>query len=961
MYVRLLFSLLSSFVLCLPSTAEPLPMGPQDSWTSSDPIDDAFNALEERRFPAAAEALKRAGKDPMAQYLLGCMHRYGSLGEVDLPQAIKLFKTSAAGKCVDAAVALSELETEAYLEASGVAKRAAKSRAKTALFRSFVLGALPASAELSKLYSAPGAGLQPDKAIAWASIAKAAGVTGAEAMEENLLSKFPASAVDGEASRARIEADVKSARSKSRGVIQVQVPVEMFLPEGQAPGRSGKGGAALDAAYEAANAAFEAKDYEAALRGFQPLAEGGHVEACFYVARIYEMGLAGTKDEAAARRFYLRSAAGGVANAMSNLGFMCHRGSGVAKDPAKAVDYFLMAAYAGGFDGALNIGVAYGTGQGREKDLVESHAWNSIAADLGSEDAQRNLGIAEGEMSQLDKLSAKRRRRDLEAELRGEVAPKYPVPTLQDPGGGAPVEFPAEQPLQEGPVKPAPKVPQAGGWTLEDAMRAFDKGDVAEARRILEIHAERGDAEAMTGLGMLLIDSDPKAALRWLERAYASGAPGAAFSLAMFHYEGELPESTAIEASAWMIKAAEGGDEDAKEMVSGLADEFTGKEIAEIRKRASELPSPGAAPVERPVETPEDVRPVQPEVPPVSPPVDTAVGAMQEFTFKDELLGGMASHTAQIPAGWRVEGGVNWNPQDANAFVNVDAVVSGPDGSQVQFLPSSSFMYFNDLKMQGAPPYPQEGQWNGGSMFLNPGNGPEDFVTRVILRSYRPNAKNVKVTTVGEAAPVSRVFASLMAPMIQQMTGGDQGGGFKATHKAFCPLVRISYTEGGQAFEEEFSFMYLRIDMTGEVQPGKTMTSTMWSVYEARAVRAPQGRLEGSIGMLRGVAGSLRSTRPWGAIVDELSNKLFASPEEFQKLQMGNYEKATGTIRTEARPLTQSLEKVIARTQESWDRQQDIDERVRRAWAEMGVDAGNPAGARPAPTAPRRRGGFRIK
>lgn len=967
MYVRILFPLLSSFVLCLPTAADPGPALTQDTWTTSGPIDDAFAALEERRFPEAAEALKRAGKEPMAQYLLGCLYRYGSLGKADVSRAIELFKASAEGQCVDAAVALSEVEMEGYLEAKGPAKKAAQSRVEAALLRSFVLGSLPASAELSKLYSAPGAGAQADKAIAWAGIAKAAGVTGGEAMEKRLLRDFPASAKDGEMLRSRIESDVKASRSKSRGVVQVQLPIEMFFPEGQAPGRGGKGGRAVDAGFEAANAAFEEKDYAAALRGFQPLADRGHAEACFYVARILEKGLAGTTDEAAAQRMYLRSASGGVANAMSNLGFMYSRGSGVPKDPSKAVDYFLMAAYSGGFDGALNIGVAYGTGQGRQRDLVESHAWNSIAADLGFEQAQRNLGIAEKEMSQLQKLSAKTRRRDLEAELRGETAPKYPIPMLPAAGGVAAVEGPAGASLEEDAAGGTSELPQAGGSTLEDAMRAFDGGDVAEAKRILEIHAERGDTEAMAGLGMLLIDSDPKAALRWLERAYAAGAPGAALSLAMFHYEGQLPQSTAIEASAWMVKAAATGDEEAKEMVSELDDEFSREEVAAIRKRAAELPNPGAASTDRPMESPEAGRRVKPYAPPVKPPVKSSpkptAAALQEFTFKDDLLGGIASHTAQIPAGWRVEGDVNWNPQDANAFVNVEAVVAGPDGSQVQFLPSSSFMYFNDLKLEGAPPYPQQGQWNGGSMFLDPGKGPEDFVTRVICRSYRPNAQNLKVTSVGEAAPVSQVFAELTAPMIQQMTGGGQGGGggFKTTHKAFCPLVRVSYTEGGQSFEEEFSFMYLRIDMTGDMQPGKTMTSTMWSVYEARAVRAPLGRLDESLGMLRTVAGSLEATRPWGAVVAELSAKLFGSPEEFQKLQRGSYDKAMGTIRAQAMPLTKSLDEVIARTHESWNRQQDADKRVRRAWAEMGAPSGASAGAQAPPTKPRRRGGFRIK
>lgn len=768
--------------------------GPEDeAWFSESPVDKAFAALDEKRFADAAKALRSAGDDAMANYMLGCIYRYGSLGKPDLAKAKTAFETSARGNCVDAALALANL---AYNDQD-------RAEVDRWLKRAYVLGMSSAALDLANVYAPPAAKAQPASAIAWARIAKAEEVDGADLLEKRLTSADPDAAAKADPIHRRLAKELAAGRKEIDGTVQIQLPVEMFLPEGAAA----PGGAGDQAAFDKANASYQANEFEAALGGFTPLAEAGNPAAAFYVGRILEMGYAGEADPVNAQRWYRQAAAGGIAVATSNLGFMILDGRGCAKDPKLATDFFLRAAYSGALDGALSIGFAYGTGEGREKNLVEAAAWYSIAADLGAEAAEKNLRVVEREMSSIDRVSAKSRRRDIEAELRGDAQPKYALPELD-----------------LGPDRSAP-----GGSDAKDSAGRSAAG----------------------------------------------------------------PE--------------EGPSDVVKPLVGG-------------------------------------------------PSAETA--SLKPYTFKDPLMGGMEAYTIQIPDGWHVDGELRWNPQDAIAAVSVDAMVGTDDGTQVQFLPSGSFSYFDGQAMPGGPPLPEEGDWSNGSMFLNPGQGPEEFVTRVIMGSYRPGVQDIRVVSAGEAAPVSSIYSDFMTPMIEQMAEGAQQSGFQTNHKVYCPLIRVSYTDRGQAFEEEFSFMYMRVDMTGDMAPGKKVTNTMWSVFDVRGVRAPKGQLDDSLPLLRSISCSLQASRPWAAVLDEINAKVLGVPAEFQKLQVGSYEQAMQVLQGKAAPMVASVDQLIVAGEENWTKMQGIKGKLRSAWA--GMSNGGAAPVSPIKQTGRR-GGFRVR
>lgn len=92
-----------------------------------------------------------------------------------------------------------------------------------------------------------------------------------------------------------------------------------------------------------AQQAFDARDYEQALKIWQPLAEQGAPAAQYGLGRLYEQGLGVDRDFTAAFRWYERAAQQGYMKAQYSLGMLYHTGQGVARDDALAL-YWIQSA-----------------------------------------------------------------------------------------------------------------------------------------------------------------------------------------------------------------------------------------------------------------------------------------------------------------------------------------------------------------------------------------------------------------------------------------------------------------------------------------------------------------------------------------------------------------------------------------------------------------------------------------
>ena len=82
--------------------------------------------------------------------------------------------------------------------------------------------------------------------------------------------------------------------------------------------------------------AYTAGDYATALKEFQPLAEGGNVEAQYALAMMYRYGDGVSLDYVEAMRLFRVAASYGHPMAPNAISLMYLKGEGVSPDPEKA-------------------------------------------------------------------------------------------------------------------------------------------------------------------------------------------------------------------------------------------------------------------------------------------------------------------------------------------------------------------------------------------------------------------------------------------------------------------------------------------------------------------------------------------------------------------------------------------------------------------------------------------------
>jgi TPR repeat protein len=151
-----------------------------------------------------------------------------------------------------------------------------------------------------------------------------------------------------------------------------------------------------------ATAALDRRDYAAALRLLQPLADAGDTAAQRELGTLYRYGHGVPKDEVAARGWYLKAADQDDPGAEANLAIMYELGEGVPKDPAEAAKWFRKAADQGEPHSEGSLAEQYASGNGVPQDFVQAYLWYSLAVARGAPDMERQLAV-EGR----DRLAAK--------------------------------------------------------------------------------------------------------------------------------------------------------------------------------------------------------------------------------------------------------------------------------------------------------------------------------------------------------------------------------------------------------------------------------------------------------------------------------------------------------------------------------------------------------------------------
>lgn len=145
--------------------------------------------------------------------------------------------------------------------------------------------------------------------------------------------------------------------------------------------------------------AYNSGDYQTAIAEWQPLADGGDVEAQFGMGLLYANGFGVSLDDNEALKWYRLAAAQNHANAQCNIAVMHANGWGVDQSDAEAFRWYSMAADQGVIEAQNAVAKMHFGGFGAEQSNVLAHKWYAIASELGDLNAASKRDDLEPRMS----------------------------------------------------------------------------------------------------------------------------------------------------------------------------------------------------------------------------------------------------------------------------------------------------------------------------------------------------------------------------------------------------------------------------------------------------------------------------------------------------------------------------------------------------------------------------------
>jgi TPR repeat protein len=145
--------------------------------------------------------------------------------------------------------------------------------------------------------------------------------------------------------------------------------------------------------------AYNAGDFQTALKNWIPLAEQGYAKAQYNLGVMHYHGQGVTQDYKEALKWHRLATEQGHANAQLNLAGMYYHGQGVTQDYKEALKWTQLAAEQGHANAQYNLGLLYAKELGVIKDYVIAHMWFNIAVSNGNEAAKTSKYEAESLMT----------------------------------------------------------------------------------------------------------------------------------------------------------------------------------------------------------------------------------------------------------------------------------------------------------------------------------------------------------------------------------------------------------------------------------------------------------------------------------------------------------------------------------------------------------------------------------
>jgi hypothetical protein len=140
--------------------------------------------------------------------------------------------------------------------------------------------------------------------------------------------------------------------------------------------------------------AYNAGDYQRALRLWKPLADKGVSIAEHNYGRAYAEGTGVKRNYKQAAYWYQRAAEHGHTPAVHNLGMLYLKGLGVKKDAQKAAQLLQQSAQQGDDLSQYQLGMMYYTGEGVRQDKQRGFALMMQSAEQGNKNAMKAVASA---------------------------------------------------------------------------------------------------------------------------------------------------------------------------------------------------------------------------------------------------------------------------------------------------------------------------------------------------------------------------------------------------------------------------------------------------------------------------------------------------------------------------------------------------------------------------------------
>ena len=140
--------------------------------------------------------------------------------------------------------------------------------------------------------------------------------------------------------------------------------------------------------------AYDAGNYEEAVKLIRPLAEQGKPSAQGLLGVMYKEGKGVPQDYKEAAKWYQLSAEQGNDRAQVNLGNLYYHGEGVQQNYKEAVKWYRLSAEQGNVGAQIYLSGMYASGQGVPQDFVLENMWMNIAA-ANATDSDTQEKIAE--------------------------------------------------------------------------------------------------------------------------------------------------------------------------------------------------------------------------------------------------------------------------------------------------------------------------------------------------------------------------------------------------------------------------------------------------------------------------------------------------------------------------------------------------------------------------------------